>query len=58
MGNHFFYGCITLDGVRKFCGLYGKYIDYHLYLANFFAIPAIILMVMELKSKKNSSYIG
>jgi hypothetical protein len=41
-----------VDGVRKLCGLHGKYIDYHLYLTNLFAIPAIIAMVMALKTKK------
>jgi hypothetical protein len=38
--------------VLKLCGLHGKYIDYHLYLTNLFAVPAIIPMVMALKTKK------
>ncbi|WP_445716921.1 DUF4199 domain-containing protein [Flavobacterium sp.] len=44
--------------LEKLCGLHGKYIDYHLYLTNIFAIPAIIVMVMALKNKKNSYYNG
>lgn len=44
--------------LEKMCGLHGKYIDYHLYLTNLFAIPAIIVMVMALKDKKNSFYGG
>lgn len=44
--------------LEKLCGLHGKYIDYHLYLTNLFAIPAIIVMVMALKDKKNSFYGG
>lgn len=27
--------------LEKLCGLHGKYIDYHLYLTNLFAIPAV-----------------
>lgn len=42
--------------LEKLCGLHGKYIDYHLYLTNLFAIPAIIVMVMALKDKKKSFY--
>ena len=45
-------------GLEKLCGLHGKYIDYHLYLTNLFAIPAIIVMVMALKDKKRSFYSG
>jgi hypothetical protein len=37
--------------LEKLCGL-GKYIDYHLYLTNLFAVPAIIAMVMALKRQK------
>lgn len=44
--------------LEKLCGLHGKYIDYHLYLTNLFAIPAIIVMVMALKEKKKSFYDG
>lgn len=39
-------------------GLHGKYIEYHLYLTNLFAIPAIIMMVMALKEKKRVFYDG
>ncbi len=45
-------------GLEKLCGLHGKYIDYHLYLTNLFAIPAIIVMVMALKDKKKYFYGG
>jgi hypothetical protein len=44
--------------LEKIFGLHGKYIDYHLYLTNLFAIPAIIVMVMALKDKKKSYYGG
>ena len=40
--------------LEKLCGLHGKYIDYHLYLTNLFAIPAIWVMVLALKNKKNN----
>lgn len=32
--------------LEKLSGLHGKYIDYHLYLTNLFAIPAIWVMVL------------
>lgn len=44
--------------LEKVCGLHSKYIDYHLYLTNLFAIPAIWVMVLALKSKKKNSYNG
>ncbi len=44
--------------LEKLCGLHGKYIDYHLYLTNFFAIPAIIMMVMALQDKKKNFFGG
>ncbi|MDO5655887.1 MAG: DUF4199 domain-containing protein [Flavobacteriaceae bacterium] len=44
--------------LEKLSGLHGKYIDYHLYLTNLFAIPAIWFMVMALKDKKNNFYNG
>jgi len=44
--------------LEKLCGLHGKYIDYHLYLTNLFAIPAIWFMVLALKDKKKNSYNG
>jgi len=44
--------------LEKLSGLHGKYIDYHLYLTNLFAIPAIIIMVMALKAKKKNFYGG
>ena len=44
--------------LEKISGLHGKYIDYHLYLTNLFAIPAIIVMVMALKAKKKGLYNG
>jgi hypothetical protein len=44
--------------LEKLCGLHGKYIDYHLYLTNLFAIPAIWVMVLALKDKKKFFYHG
>jgi len=44
--------------LEKLSGLHGKYIDYHLYLTNLFAIPAIWIMVLALKDKKKHSYGG
>ncbi len=44
--------------LEKMAGLHSKYIDYHLYLTNLFAIPAIILMVLALKDKKKNFYKG
>lgn len=44
--------------LEKISGLHGKYIDYHLYLTNLFAIPAIWFMVLALKDKKNNHYNG
>lgn len=44
--------------LEKLFGLHGKYIDYHLYLTNLFAVPAIIVMVMALKDKKKNFYGG
>lgn len=44
--------------LEKLCGLHGKYIDYHLYLTNLFAIPAIWTMVLALKDKKRNFYYG
>lgn len=42
--------------LEKLSGLHGKYIDYHLYLTNLFAIPAIWVMVLALKDKKKNFY--
>lgn len=44
--------------LEKLSGLHGKYIDYHLYLTNLFAIPAIWVMVLALKDKKKNFYGG
>lgn len=44
--------------LEKLSGLHGKYIDYHLYLTNLFAIPAIWFMVLALKEKKKIFYGG
>lgn len=44
--------------LEKVVGLHGKYIDYHLYLTNLFAIPAIWMMVLALKEKKSRHYNG
>ena len=44
--------------LEKLAGLHGKYIDYHLYLTNLFAIPAVVVMVMALKDKRKTYYEG
>ena len=44
--------------LEKLSGLHGKYIDYHLYLTNLFAIPAIWMMVLALIEKKEKYYTG
>lgn len=44
--------------LEKLSGLHSTYIDYHLYLTNLFAIPAIMMMVLALKDKKNNFYHG
>ena len=44
--------------LEKLAGLHGKYIDYHLYLTNLFAIPAISMMVLALKEKKAKYFNG
>jgi len=44
--------------LERISGLHGKYIDYHLYLTNLFAIPAILVMVLALKAKKRNFYNG
>ncbi len=44
--------------LEKLSGLHDKYIDYHLYLTNLFAIPAIWMMVLALKDKKKNYYSG
>ncbi len=44
--------------LEKLCGLHGKYIDYHLYLTNLYAIPAVWIYVLALKDKKRQFYGG
>ena len=44
--------------LEKVTGLHDQYIDYHLYLTNLFAIPAILVMVLALKEVKKSFYSG
>ena len=44
--------------LEKVSGLHDEYIDYHPYLTNLFAIPAIIMMVLALKEKKVNFYLG
>ncbi|STZ27000.1 DUF4199 family protein [Myroides odoratus] len=44
--------------LEKVSGLHDQYIDYHLYLTNLFAIPAIVIMVLALKDKKKNFYDG
>lgn len=44
--------------LEKLVGLHSTYIDYHMYLTNLFAIPAIWVMVLALKDKKRNFYGG
>jgi hypothetical protein len=44
--------------LEKLSGLHGKYIDYHMYITNLYAIPAIVVMVLALKDKKSNYYDG
>ena len=44
--------------LEKASGLHDRYIDYHVYLTNMFAIPAILVMVLALKDKKKGFYNG
>lgn len=44
--------------LEKLSGLHSRYIDYHLYLTNLFAIPAIWFMVLALKDKKTIFFFG
>ncbi|MBW3519952.1 DUF4199 domain-containing protein [Flavobacterium sp. NKUCC04_CG] len=44
--------------LEKLIGLHSTYIDYHLYVTNLFAIPAIYMMVLALKDKKKNFYNG
>lgn len=44
--------------LEKVTGLHGTHIDYHLYLTNLFALPAIYVYVLALKDKKNNFYNG
>jgi hypothetical protein len=44
--------------LEKVSGLHDVYIDYHVYLTNLFAIPAITIMVLALKEKKSVFYNG
>lgn len=44
--------------LEKLTGLHSTYIDYHLYLTNLFAIPAILVYIFALKDKKKNFYGG
>lgn len=44
--------------LEKLSGLHDKYIDYHLYLTNLYAIPAVWVYVLALKDKKRQFYGG
>ena len=44
--------------LEKISGLHSTYIDYHLYLTNLFAIPAIWFFVLALKDKKKNFFGG
>ena len=42
--------------IEKLSGLHSTYIDYHMYLTNLYAIPAIWVMVLALRAKKKNYY--
>jgi len=42
--------------LEKLSGLHSTYIDYHIYLTNLYAIPAIWVMVLALKDKKQKFF--
>ena len=44
--------------LEKLFGLHGRNIDYHLYLTNLFYLPAIWVLVLALKDKKQSFHSG
>jgi hypothetical protein len=44
--------------MEKVSGLHGKHIYYHQYLTNLYAIPAILVMVLALKDKKENFFDG
>lgn len=44
--------------LEKATGLHDEYIDYHLYLTNLFAIPAILIFVLALKDVKRNKFGG
>ena len=44
--------------LEKLSGLHSTYIDYHMYLTNLFAIPAIWMYVLALKDKRKQCYNG
>jgi hypothetical protein len=44
--------------LEKLSGLHSTYIDYHMYLTNLYAIPAIWVMVLALRAKKKIFYSG
>ncbi|MHC8949552.1 DUF4199 domain-containing protein [Sphingobacterium hungaricum] len=44
--------------LEKLCGLHDRNIDYHMYLTNLFAIPAIWTYVLALQDKKKNFYEG
>ncbi|UYW02593.1 DUF4199 domain-containing protein [Flavobacterium agricola] len=44
--------------LENIVGLHDTYLDYHLYLTNLFAFPAIYMMVAALKEKRTKAYNG
>lgn len=44
--------------IEKLVGLHDRYLDYHVYLTNLFAIPAIWMVVLALMEKKKNFYKG
>lgn len=43
---------------EKSAGLHSEHIDKHMYITNFFAVLAILMMVLALKEKKKNDYNG
>lgn len=44
--------------IEKLAGLHDKYIDYHQYLTNLFFFPAVAMMILALREKKQKFYKG
>jgi hypothetical protein len=44
--------------LERLVGLHDTFLDYHMYLTNLFAIPAVIVMVLALREKRALDYDG